>query len=307
MITSYFVEFIFYSFLGWVWESIYCTVQNGQWMKRGFLFGPICPIYGSSVVLAHIVFSQIPILTSPDLPTWIIFLICMVGSAVMEFTTSYYLEQRFHAKWWDYSDLPFNIQGRICLPVSLGFGFAGVVIVKWVLPVTTQVQGSLPALLVEILSLIFAMVLGADFALTEASLSTLLKQVEEFKKEFDDKAEETYSAISQKVETAAAKTKELSQKVETAAAKTKELSQKVETAAARTKEFSLEGTEKFRELRELSASYTRKMTRSQRRILSKIKLKDTPRETVEGRERLSSLEFLRSAMNNLKKENKKQK
>ena len=129
IITQCFVEFIFYSFLGWIWESIYCTAKEKKWADRGFLFGPICPIYGSCVVLTSVLFSLVPALSDPEFPLWAIFILCCLGSAVAEFGTSWVLEKRFHARWWDYSDMPLNIQGRICVPVSICFGLAGVLIV----------------------------------------------------------------------------------------------------------------------------------------------------------------------------------
>ncbi len=195
VIAQYFVEFIFYSFLGWCWESIYCTIKNKKWADRGFLFGPVCPIYGSCVVAAQIVFTQIPVLSTGETPMWQIFLICMVGSAIAEFATSWVLEKRFHAMWWDYSEMPLNIQGRICLPVSVGFGLAGIVVVKYLIPLISGMHTDVNPIVYEVLMLVFALVFGADFALTEASLSALLQSIEEYKEEFNRKAETTYENI----------------------------------------------------------------------------------------------------------------
>lgn len=193
IVAQYFVEFMFYSFLGWVWESIYCTAKNKAWQDRGFLFGPICPIYGSCVILVKLLFELVPSVSSPDFPVWAIFLICMIGSAIAEFCTSWVLEKRFHAMWWDYSKLPLNIQGRICLPVSIGFGLAGVAIVKFLFPLLASLETGTPhPLIVETVALIGAMILGADYALTEASLSNLLHDIEEMKAEMNRRWEEAY-------------------------------------------------------------------------------------------------------------------
>ena len=191
-----FAEFIFYSFLGWVWESIYCTIREKKWADRGFLFGPICPIYGSCAVLASVVFKYVPIVSDPSFPVWGIFLVCMIGSAVAEFSTSYILEKRFHARWWDYSKVPFNIQGRICLPVSIAFGLAGIIVVKWLIPAVASVQAGFSPLFYEIIGLIFAILFGADYALTEASLSELLKHIESMHQEFNVRAESTYEKLA---------------------------------------------------------------------------------------------------------------
>lgn len=196
VIAQYFVEFMFYSFLGWVWESIYCTAKEKKWADRGFLFGPICPIYGSCVVVASAVFSSIDVLNSPDFPIWGIFILCYIGSAVAEFATSWVLEKRFNARWWDYSELPLNIQGRICVPVSIAFGLAGVAVVKFLIPAIEGVHNVVSPVVYEILAIILAAIFGADFALTEASLSALLKDVKQMHEEFNLKAQERYEKVA---------------------------------------------------------------------------------------------------------------
>ncbi len=196
VIAQYFVEFMFYSFLGWVWESIYCTAKEKKWADRGFLFGPICPIYGSCVVVASAVFSSIDVLRSPDFPIWGIFILCYIGSAVAEFATSWVLEKRFNARWWDYSELPLNIQGRICVPVSIAFGLAGVAVVKFLIPAIEGVHEVVSPVVYEVLAIILAAIFGADFALTEASLSALLKDVKQMHEEFNQKAQERYEKVA---------------------------------------------------------------------------------------------------------------
>ena len=196
ILTQYFVEFIFYSFLGWVWESIYCSINEKKWADRGFLFGPVCPIYGSCVVATSALFSAFDFLRSPDFPIWGIFIICYIGSAVAEYGTSWVLEKRFHARWWDYSKLPLNINGRICVPVSIAFGAAGVLVVKFLIPTIEGVHNMVPAIVYEVLAIAFAMIFGADFALTEASLSALLKDVEKMHQEFNTKAQARYEMVT---------------------------------------------------------------------------------------------------------------
>ena len=195
-LAQYFTEFIFYSFLGWIWESIYCTIREKNWADRGFLFGPICPIYGSLTVITSMVFSAVPRLSDPSFPLWAVFLLCAFVSAVTEYTTSWVLEKRFHARWWDYNDMPLSINGRICVPATLGFGVAGVFIVRYLIPTISHLHTMIPGIVYEITALVFAMILGADIALTEASLSTLLKKVEDMHAEFNEKAEENYRRIA---------------------------------------------------------------------------------------------------------------
>jgi uncharacterized membrane protein len=205
IIAQCFVEFIFYSFLGWVWESIYCTAKEKKWADRGFLFGPVCPIYGSCVVVTSIIFGLIPALSDPSFPVWAIFIICYLGSAVAEFGTSWVLEKRFHARWWDYSTMPLNIQGRICVPVSICFGLAGVLIVKYLIPFISGMHAVIHPGIYEFLALVLAAVFGADFALTEASLSALLKNVEKMHVEFNERQQARYEKLEEEVSTIEAK------------------------------------------------------------------------------------------------------
>ena len=142
MLTYYINEFVVFSFLGWVYESIFCTVRKHHWQNRGFLFGPVCPIYGSCVVLGDLLFRMISRKTGVEMsatPLWEVFLAATLGSAVIEFLTSYILEKRFHATWWDYSHLPLNINGRVCLLYSLFWGILGVAWVKLMIPLFTYI------------------------------------------------------------------------------------------------------------------------------------------------------------------------
>lgn len=188
--------FIFYSFLGWIWETIYCTIKEKKFQNRGFLFGPICPIYGFCILVLQIVVEYFSVEEVETFSMWQIFLISMIGSAIMEFTTSIYLEKRFHARWWDYSKLPLNVKGRISLPVSIAFGFAGIVVARFMLPFVSGVSNSIPYFLIEILALVAAGVLGADFAATEASLSDLLQRLAAYEMEFTFAGEEAYQRFA---------------------------------------------------------------------------------------------------------------
>ena len=176
----YFICFIIFSFLGWIYESIYCTIRTHHWDNRGFLFGPICPIYGTGAVVATLIFNEI--FKNGEAKLWQIFLICMLGSAVIEFVTSYVLEKLFHAVWWDYSEVPFNIQGRICLPASTGFGIAGIFVVKYISPAVFGLFVDVPPLVIEGIAMILIAVLGADLALTVSGLTELVKKMEEMEK-----------------------------------------------------------------------------------------------------------------------------
>ena len=118
-VEKLFLWFLFYSFCGWVYESILVSILERRPVNRGFLNGPLCPIYGVGAVGAVVVLGQVhnPL---------VVFLLSMVGASILEYVTSWVMEALFHARWWDYSDYKFNLNGRICLLGAFVFGVGGV-------------------------------------------------------------------------------------------------------------------------------------------------------------------------------------
>lgn len=196
VISLYFICFIIFSFMGWVYESIYCTVKSHHWDNRGFLFGAICPIYGAGGIIATLVFNGI--FSRGEATIWQIFLISMIGSAILEYATSYVLEKLFHAMWWDYSDMPLSVHGRICLPASIGFGIAGIFVVKYVSPFVFGLFDKVPPLLIEGIAMVSIAFFGADLALTVSGLTQLVKKMEEMEAEFNERMEASYQIIEEK-------------------------------------------------------------------------------------------------------------
>lgn len=196
VVSLYFICFIIFSFLGWVYESIYCTLRTHHWDNRGFLFGAVCPIYGAGAIIATLVFNVI--FKNNETSIWHIFVISMLGSAILEYTTSYVLEKLFHAVWWDYSSMPFNINGRVCLPASIGFGIAGIFVVKYLSPFVFGIFTNVSPLIIEIIAMILIAFLGADLALTVSGLTQLVKKMEEMETEFNERMEASYQVIEEK-------------------------------------------------------------------------------------------------------------
>lgn len=199
IVANIFVKFIIFSFMGWVYECIYCAVKSGHWDNRGFLIGPICPIYGFGATGALIVFDELPFFPGEDTPWWQIFLVCALGSAVLEYSISLILEKVFHAMWWDYSDTPLNINGRICVPATTGFGVAGVIIVKLFFPWFLSHYATLEAhpYISELTGMAFAFLLGMDLALSIAAITQLLSYLDDVQEKFDERMEETVSMVSE--------------------------------------------------------------------------------------------------------------
>ena len=122
-ILDYIFYFFFYSFIGWFFESCYCSLRPKKWVNRGFMRGPICPIYGTGALV--ILIALVPLRSLTDnlyINEAVIFVAGMILCDAVEFMTSLIMEKLFNARWWDYSDKKFNIQGRICLTHTLYWG-----------------------------------------------------------------------------------------------------------------------------------------------------------------------------------------
>ncbi len=130
-ILQYVFYFFMYSAFGWVAECIYCSIGQKKWVNRGFLKGPICPIYGTGALVMMVCIQPF----SSHFEKWyvnsiIVFFLGAVLCNIVEFVTSVIMEKLFNARWWDYSGKRFNIQGRICLSHTIYWGLLSVVFVQ---------------------------------------------------------------------------------------------------------------------------------------------------------------------------------
>lgn len=116
--------FYIYCFLGWVWESGYVSFKERKWVNRGFMHGPLLPIYGSGAII--ILFATLPVKNSLPL----IFLFGMISATILEYFTGAEMEKLFHVRYWDYSNQPLNLNGHICLGCSLAWGGFSLLLVK---------------------------------------------------------------------------------------------------------------------------------------------------------------------------------
>ena len=126
--SNYVLYFIIYSFIGWLLEVLCKFIDDKKFVNRGFLLGPICPIYGYGVVLIVL------LMGSNDNDLLSIFLKSIFICSVLEYFTSFIMERLFKARWWDYSQKRFNINGRICLETMLPFGLGATIILYSVHP-----------------------------------------------------------------------------------------------------------------------------------------------------------------------------
>ena len=175
---SAFLIFILFSFIGWICEVIYVGVTSAhKFVNRGFLHGPLCPVYG----FGGVVILMLP----PSLyATWIpLFFASMILCTIVEYFVSWLMEKLFHTRWWDYSHYKIQLNGRICLLNSILFGFLGVVVIHFVYPLMIDLLNSLGQTLINISGMIILAVLSVDIFFTVRKLvdfANVMKKLKEF-------------------------------------------------------------------------------------------------------------------------------
>lgn len=217
------ITFALISFGGWVYETIYCSVVEGEFTKRGFLFGPTCPIYGIGALAVWLVLGQI---SNP----FIVFIIGGFLATVIEYSTGLFLERRFKKKWWDYSMFKFNLHGRICPQASAVFGAFSVTSVFVLVPTMLDVLMIFSSHTISVMAFIVVTLYFLD---TVASLlwngPTTHHKVEAAAQDASIKVEEAAQNASQKVSAAA---QNASQKANAAAQKANAAAQNATLIAA---------------------------------------------------------------------------
>lgn len=179
-LTQWVLFFFIYSFIGWVWECCFVSVRKRRWVNRGFMYGPMLPIYGFGALAVLI--STIRVRDSIPL----IFLFGMVGATLLEYVTGAVMERLFNVKYWDYSNQKFNLNGYICLTSSLGWGLFSVLLVKFVhVPIEGAVL-KIPTIIAE--GIAFVLTVAAAVDVTQSfndamDLKRILAQLEESKKQ----------------------------------------------------------------------------------------------------------------------------
>ena len=180
--------FIIYAFLGWCSEVAFAAVNKGKFVNRGFLNGPVCPIYGVGMLIVVLCLWNLR-----DRP-----LLLFLGSALLttalEFVTGFVLERFFHDKWWDYSDMPFNIKGYVCLKFTILWGLAASFIIGAIHRFIYMLIEKTPFVLGVILLAVFSAAFIADFIVTLTALVKLPKKLKAMAE-----AERALRAVSDKI------------------------------------------------------------------------------------------------------------
>ncbi len=168
--------FFFYSFIGWVWESCYVSVRKRRWVNRGFMHGPMLPLYGSGALAVLV--STISVREN----TALVFLLGMLAATALEYFTGAAMERLFHVRYWDYSNQKLNFHGYICISSSLCWGCFSILLVRAVhVPVEAAVL-KLPPAVAEAIAFVLAVAAAVDLtqSFNEAmDLKRILVQLEE--------------------------------------------------------------------------------------------------------------------------------
>ena len=148
--------FFLYCFCGWVWESCYVSICKHHWVNRGFLQGPILPIYGSGAIL--ILFVTLPVEDNLVL-VWIF---GMLAATILEYVTGAVMERLFKVRYWDYSKQKIQLNGYICLSSSVAWGFFSILLVRYVHPPVGRLVEKVPGWIVDPLALLMVVVFTVD-------------------------------------------------------------------------------------------------------------------------------------------------
>ena len=177
-VWEYILIFFIYSVLGWMTEVVFAALRSHTLVNRGFLNGPLCPVYGFGMV------AMLVLLGTHATNILAVFLVGVIVPSLVELIAGALMYKLFHARWWDYSDKPFNIGGFICLQFSLAWGAAGIVMVMVVHPPIARLVAAIPDTALRIADLVLLGIFAADVGISVAAaigMDRRLRQMEELR------------------------------------------------------------------------------------------------------------------------------
>lgn len=193
-LEQYIFSFFIYSFLGYICEVAYCSICQRKLVNRGYLYMPICPIYGFGAILIILSMSSIS-------KYWYLVLILgILLTSLLEYITSFLMELIFHMRWWDYSKRKFNINGRVCLRNSLMFGALVMLVIYLIHPLVLKLIGIMGINLIRVfnsillsgllIDLVFSTIKNINIAKVVAKINEFTEDAGELIKEFKESASE---------------------------------------------------------------------------------------------------------------------
>lgn len=174
VICRFFLYFIIYSFLGWLIEVGCKSIQYKRFVNRGFLLGPICPIYGYGVLFIVLLIGD----DTSDILS--VFLKSILICSVLEYFTSYFMEKLFKVRWWDYSNNKFNINGRICLETMIPFGLLGTLVVYVIHPLIVRFVNLFSSKFLIIIGIILFIAYFIDNILSFNVMNKIKKEIKKY-------------------------------------------------------------------------------------------------------------------------------
>lgn len=294
--------FFVYGFLGWCTEVGFAAFKTHHFVNRGFLNGPICPIYGVGVT------AVITVLTPYKSDIIVLYILSVVLVTVLEGVTGWAMDKIFHNKWWDYSDMPLNIGGYVCLLFSIVWGFACLFIIYFIQPLVHDLLAFIPTIVGIILIIILGITLIADLYVTASTIfkfNRRLAAMEKIAAEMHEISEQIGQEIFEKTIRAMDRQEASKEKLATATDEFKEkmqdtasgLKEKTQGTAFELKERALDARERSQEINEelrsrISSLHTRyhestdKPGRISRRLMNAF-------PKMESRQYKESLEVLK--------------
>lgn len=189
---EYFSLFLIYSFIGWLFEVFLALVKEHKFINRGFLIGPILPIWGSGAMLITL------ILKPSDSIFNLIVSSAFIGTS-LEYVVNYLMEKLFKARWWDYSHLPFNINGRVWLGASATFGVGGLFVIEFLNPCFLNLLGTIDKSLLIYIGSVLLLIMIIDLCVSCKIIKNLKLSVNHLKKDYTEEiSKKVKSVLSEK-------------------------------------------------------------------------------------------------------------
>lgn len=242
-LCSYVLWFFVYSFAGWVWEVIVSFAQHRRFVNRGFLHGPVLPIYGFGALVAVVLVAPVENLLSA-------FLVGAAACTVLEYVTSWALERLFRARWWDYEGYFANVNGRVCLLGAVTFGVMCLVVARVANPALEEVTLAMPPLLVVVLAACLACAFLTDLVTSVVHMAGFNRAMALVQERASALAEDAQEAL---------------------AAKADEFAQGVADGTERMLERAEAGVERVRERAEAATAASRERTEAAREAMADVR------------------------------------
>jgi len=188
--SKYIILFALYSFFGWIFECIVVYFYTKKVMNRGFLIGPCCPIYGFGS-LAIVIF-----LSRYKNDPIVLFTMTTIICSTLEYFTSWIMEKLFKARWWDYSDKKYHINGRICLTNAIAFGVLGLLVVNLIQPLFNKYLALLSIKAIKIIGITLLVLYLIDITISFKIINSFKKTASSIKK---DNTEEITKKVKEKL------------------------------------------------------------------------------------------------------------